>query len=91
MPGTHESCNKIRLSHTSALGGLFIADEWEGMQGKVYEVDSGSQRASNSCCFEVVGVANLSVDFQILRIFYCPSRFEVTLEGLPQFNLLGIS
>jgi|SRR5580704_15676064 DNA mismatch endonuclease (patch repair protein) len=41
MPGTHESCNKIRLSHTSALGGLFIADEWEGMQEELYEVGSG--------------------------------------------------
>jgi hypothetical protein len=40
MPGTHESCNKIRLSHTSALGELFIADEWVTVQAKVYEVDS---------------------------------------------------
>jgi len=42
MPGTHESRNKIRLSHTSALGELFIADEWAGAQGKVYEVGSGT-------------------------------------------------
>jgi hypothetical protein len=28
MPVTHESCNIFRLSHTSALGELFIADEW---------------------------------------------------------------
>src|SRR5579863_7721359 len=40
MPGTHESCNKFRLSHTSALGELLIADKREGMQAKVYEFDS---------------------------------------------------
>src|ERR1700722_2820519 len=36
MPGTHESCNKIRLSHTSALGGLFIADEYGRMQAGIF-------------------------------------------------------
>jgi len=41
MPDEHESCKQIRpASHTTALGGLFIADEWAGAQEKVYEVDS---------------------------------------------------
>jgi len=29
-------------SHTTALGELFIADVWAGVQGEVYEVDSSS-------------------------------------------------
>jgi hypothetical protein len=37
MPGTHESCNKIRLSHTSALGELFIADECKKAQAQIFK------------------------------------------------------
>ena len=38
--------------HTSALGELFIADEWGGVQAKVYEVDSGTfLRSSGALIF----------------------------------------
>ena len=33
---------KYAGGHTSALGGLFIAEEWERMQGEVYKFDSDS-------------------------------------------------
>ena len=36
MPDEHESCNKYdRLSHTSALGELFIADESKKAQEEI--------------------------------------------------------
>jgi hypothetical protein len=41
MPDDAREMQTIRpASHTTALGELFIADEWEEMQGEVYEVDS---------------------------------------------------
>jgi hypothetical protein len=36
-----------RRSHTSALGELFIADEWAGVQAKVYDFDSHSSTDSH--------------------------------------------
>jgi len=35
-------------SHTTALGELFIADVWAGVQGEVYEFDSGRPSSQES-------------------------------------------
>jgi hypothetical protein len=38
-------------SHTTALGELFIADEWGGVQAKVYEVGSDRLKAQSGMPF----------------------------------------
>src|SRR5579862_4542653 len=40
MPDGDESCKNRPASHTSALGSLFIPDEWAGAQGGIYKVGS---------------------------------------------------
>ena len=47
MPDEPESCKNTPASHTSALGELFIADEWAGAQGGIYKVGSEARKDIN--------------------------------------------
>jgi hypothetical protein len=68
MPDKHESCNKYdRLSHTSALGGLFIADESEKAQEEiqkscVFGNDNPSLAGAGQVCLHFSGRGFRAVD-----------------------------
>ena len=68
MPGEHESCNKYdRLSHTSALGELFIADESKEAQEEiqkscVFRNDTPSLAGAGQVCLHFSGNTSRAMD-----------------------------
>ena len=68
MPDEHESCNKYdRLSHTSALGELFIADgskkaQEEIQKSRVFRNGNPSLAAAGRVCLHFSGRGFRAVD-----------------------------